>query len=119
MSDVHERSRELTIRTETDGNDRVRLTVQDAGIGLGSHAPERLFQAFYTTKEGGMGVGLAISRSIIESHQGRLWAEANEGPGATFSFSIPRGTSGVTNALTLGALRNLAIGDVAMQMGNA
>jgi signal transduction histidine kinase len=119
MSDVHERSRELTIRTETDGNDRVRLTVQDAGIGLGSHAPERLFQAFYTTKEGGMGVGLAISRSIIESHQGRLWAEANEGPDATFSFSIPRGTSGVTNALTLGALRNLAIGDVAMQMGNA
>jgi len=55
-----------------------------------------------------MGVGLAISRSIIESHQGRLWAEPNEGPGATFSFSIPRSGTGITTAVTLGALRNLS-----------
>ena len=111
MSEVDDRPRELTIRTEADGGDRVRLTVQDAGIGLGENAPERLFQAFYTTKEGGMGVGLAISRSIIESHQGRLCARPNEGRGATFSFSIPRSGDSVMNALTLGGLRNVAASD--------
>ena len=50
---------------------------------------DRLFEAFYTTKSGGMGIGLSVSRSIIESHHGRLWAAPNDGPGATFSFSIP------------------------------
>jgi C4-dicarboxylate-specific signal transduction histidine kinase len=90
MSEVDDRPREVTIRTCAGQEDQVRLIVRDAGVGLGAHGSERLFQAFYTTKEGGMGVGLAISRSIIESHQGRLWAEANDGPGATFSFSIPR-----------------------------
>jgi signal transduction histidine kinase len=52
---------------------------------------DRLFEAFYTTKAGGMGVGLSVSRSIIENHRGKLWAVPNEGPGATFSFSIPLG----------------------------
>ena len=118
MSETDDRPRELTIRTQTDGDHHVRLTVRDAGIGLGSHALERLFQAFYTTKDGGMGVGLALSRSIIESHQGRLWAEPNEGDiGATFSFSIPRSSVGAANPLTLGALRNPAAAHAAMQMG--
>ena len=68
----------------------MRLTVQDAGVGFDPQRMDRLFEAFYTTKDSGMGIGLSVSRSIIESHHGRLWAAANEGPGATFSFSIPR-----------------------------
>jgi signal transduction histidine kinase len=67
----------------------VRLSVVDRGVGLRAGEAERLFQAFYTTKPHGMGLGLAISRSIIESHGGRLWAEPNSGPGATFSFRLP------------------------------
>jgi signal transduction histidine kinase len=67
----------------------VRLSVRDAGIGLPPQSLDSLFDAFYTTKSGGMGIGLFVSRSIVERHQGRLWAEPNDGPGATFSFSIP------------------------------
>jgi signal transduction histidine kinase len=63
--------------------------VRDSGVGIDPQSIEKLFAAFYTTKTHGMGIGLAISRSIIESHNGRLWASANDGPGATFSFSIP------------------------------
>jgi C4-dicarboxylate-specific signal transduction histidine kinase len=94
MSGVEDRPKVLTIRTEQVG-DAVRLTVQDAGIGFQSEAVGKLFQPFYTTKDGGMGIGLSISRSIIESHHGRIWAAPNDGPGATFSFSIP-GPEGVT-----------------------
>ena len=90
MSAVNDRPRQLQIRTERGTDDQVRLTVQDAGVGLDPQAMDRLFQAFYTTKNGGMGIGLSVSRSIIERHHGRLWAEPNDGPGATFSFSIPR-----------------------------
>jgi len=90
MSAVNDRPRQLRIRTERGTDDQVRLTVQDAGVGLDSQAMDRLFQAFYTTKNDGMGIGLSVSRSIIEHHHGRLWAEPNDGPGATFSFSIPR-----------------------------
>jgi signal transduction histidine kinase len=68
----------------------VRLTVQDVGIGLEPDVMDKLFQAFYTTKSNGMGIGLSVSRSIIEKHGGRLWGEPNDGPGATFAFSIPR-----------------------------
>lgn len=89
MSDVNDRPRRLLIRTERDEGDRVRLTVQDTGIGFDPQAVNRLFHAFYTTKDDGMGMGLSVSRSIIESHEGRLWARLNDGPGATFSFSIP------------------------------
>jgi C4-dicarboxylate-specific signal transduction histidine kinase len=109
MSDVSDRRRELTIRTEADGDDRVRLSVKDAGVGLDAQAMERLFQAFYTTKASGMGIGLAISRSIIESHQGRLWATPNDGPGATFSFSIPCRGDEIASTLNLGAIRDLSV----------
>jgi signal transduction histidine kinase len=88
MAGVDDRSRQLVITTGQDG-DRVVLTVQDSGEGFDPRNLDRLFEAFYTTKGSGMGIGLSISRSIIESHQGRLWAALNDGPGATFSFSIP------------------------------
>jgi PAS domain S-box-containing protein len=89
MRGVDDRPRLVVIRTEAEAADQVRLSVQDAGVGFGSQGLERLFEAFYTTKSDGMGMGLSISRSIIDSHHGRLWATANDGPGATFSFTIP------------------------------
>jgi PAS domain S-box-containing protein len=94
MVDVHDRPRYLLIKTEREEGDRVRLTVRDAGMGLPPQSLNSLFDAFYTTKHGGMGIGLFVSRSIVERHQGRLWAEPNDGPGATFSFSIPRAPQG-------------------------
>jgi len=92
MSGVEDRPRQLLIKTEreVDEGDRVRLAVQDTGIGFEPSGVERLFDAFYTTKSGGMGIGLSVSRSIIESHRGRLGAVPNDGPGATFWFSIPQ-----------------------------
>jgi signal transduction histidine kinase len=89
MSGVEDRPRQLVIKTDPEKGDRVRLTVQDAGVGFEPRNADRLFETFYTTKSNGMGIGLSVSRSIIESHQGRLWAAPNDGPGATFSFSIP------------------------------
>ncbi len=94
MSTVEDRPRCVVIRTERDSGNRIRLSVQDAGVGIRDEDKERLFEAFYTTKANGMGIGLSVSRSIIESHEGKLWATSNDGPGATFSFSIP-GTLGV------------------------
>jgi PAS domain S-box-containing protein len=93
MSTVEDRPRQLLIMTEPDEADQVRLSVQDAGVGFDPQAIKKLFEAFYTTKDDGMGIGLSVSRSIIESHHGRLWATPNDGPGATFSFSIPRRTT--------------------------
>jgi signal transduction histidine kinase len=81
------------IRTDCDGGDGVRLSVQDTGVGFDPEAAKHLFEIFYSTKSDGMGVGLSVSRSIIEHHRGRLWATANDGPGATFSFSIPKQTA--------------------------
>jgi PAS domain S-box-containing protein len=89
MNGVEDRPRELLIKTECDEGDRVRLSVKDAGVGFTPQAADKLFEAFFTTKSDGMGIGLSISRSIIEAHRGRLWATANDGPGATFAFSIP------------------------------
>lgn len=89
MVDVHDRPRHLRIRTEREGADRVLFTVRDVGVGLPAQSVDSLFDAFYTTKSGGMGIGLFVSRSIVEQHHGRLWAEPNQGPGATFSFSVP------------------------------
>ena len=89
MSKIDDRPRELLITTEQDEDNRVCLRVKDVGIGFQAQTAVKLFEAFYTTKEHGMGIGLNVSRSIIEAHHGRLWAMANDGPGATFSFSIP------------------------------
>lgn len=89
MSAVDDRPRHLVITTDRDGGDRVRVSVKDVGVGFEPQAADRLFEGFYTTKDDGMGIGLSVSKSIIESHHGRLWAEQNDGPGATFSFSIP------------------------------
>jgi PAS domain S-box-containing protein len=89
MVDVLGRPRLLLIKTEREDDSRVRLSVRDSGIGLSPQSLDSLFDAFYTTKSGGMGIGLFVSRSIVERHQGRLWAEPNDGAGATFSFSIP------------------------------
>jgi signal transduction histidine kinase len=83
----------------------VQLTVQDDGVGLDPRASDRLFEPFYTTKGDGMGMGLSVSRSIIERHHGRLWAVPNDGPGATFSFSIPRDPEGTTSVRSHGSNR--------------
>ncbi|MGB7586218.1 MAG: PAS domain S-box protein [Terriglobales bacterium] len=98
MSGVDDRPRQLLIRTERDEDDRVRLIVKDAGVGFAPQAADRLFESFYTTKNDGMGIGLSISRSIIETHHGRLWATPNNGPGVTFSFSIPCRPKGLADA---------------------
>ena len=90
MKTVEERPRDLVIRTQNDEADQVRVTVQDSGVGLDPQSIERIFDAFYTTKEGGMGMGLPISRSIIQNHGGRLWAVANDGPGTTFQFTVSK-----------------------------
>jgi signal transduction histidine kinase len=113
MSSVDDRPRQLLIRTERDKKDCVQLSVRDTGVGFEPRGVDRLFDAFYTTKSSGMGIGLSVSRSIIESHKGRLWATPNDGPGATFSFSIPCGaqdvTAGVTGARSLGAMGTSAV----------
>jgi PAS domain S-box-containing protein len=96
MKTIDDRPRELLIRTEREAGDRVRLSVKDAGVGFDPQSMDRLFDAFYSTKSDGMGVGLSVSRSIIENHQGRLWAMLNDGPGATFAFSVPCPPSGST-----------------------
>src|SRR5688572_9959980 len=87
MSTIADGPRELLLTTGKDQADQVRVTVQDAGIGLEPENLDRIFAAFYTTKPEGM--GLSISRSIIEAHGGRLWATLNDGPGATFQFTLP------------------------------
>ena len=97
MADVQDRPRQLLIRTDREGNGCVRLTVRDTGVGLGGQNMDKPFDSFYTTKSGGMGIGLSVSRAIIERHRGRLWAEHHDGPGATFAFSIPGGPEGVAH----------------------
>jgi PAS domain S-box-containing protein len=88
MSGAMERSRELLIRSRQLESDKVLVAVQDSGIGIDPQNLEKIFDAFYTTKSQGMGMGLAISRSIIENHGGKLWAIPNDGPGATFQFTL-------------------------------
>jgi signal transduction histidine kinase len=97
MSTVDDRPREMLVRSERDVDDCARLTVKDTGVGFDRDGADRLFQAFYTTKNDGMGIGLSVSQSIIESHHGQLWAKLNDGPGATFSFSLPLASRGLTS----------------------
>ena len=89
MDAVTDRSHVLRIRTSAHESEGVLVSVQDSGMGLSPEQMERLFDAFYSTKADGMGMGLSISRSIAESHGGRLWAESNGGHGATFRFTLP------------------------------
>jgi signal transduction histidine kinase len=89
MASIEGRARDLLITTKRVDGNQVRLSVKDAGVGLEPGAADKLFEPFHTTKKDGMGIGLSISRSIIEAHHGRLWATPNDGPGATFYFSVP------------------------------
>ena len=91
MSGVSEGSRELLIGTGKDASSGVLVAVQDSGPGLNPESLEPLFDPFYTTKPGGMGMGLSICRSIIEAHGGRVGASRNVGPGATVQFTLPVG----------------------------
>ena len=105
MSGIDDRPWQLVIRTEPDQADHVRLSLRDSGVGFGPQGTDKLFEAFYTTKSGGMGIGLSVSRSIIESHHGRIWATPNDGPGATFTFSIPCKSDGKPTLKTFVAAR--------------
>jgi len=89
MASVDDRSRELVIRSQPHEGDHVLVAVQDSGVGLDPDKADQLFDAFFTTKPEGMGMGLSISRSIIEAHGGRLWATPNPDHGATFHFALP------------------------------
>jgi signal transduction histidine kinase len=89
MASLTDRAREVVIRSAPHEPGYVRVSVQDTGIGIDPTTADALFNAFFTTKPGGMGMGLSISRSIIEAHGGRLWASPDPGPGATFQFSLP------------------------------
>ena len=97
MAGIEDREKMIRVQTLLEGGDTVKLLVRDSGVGLDPRGIEKLFEAFHTTKAHGLGIGLAISRSIIESHKGQLWARANDGPGATFGFSIPSASGAVTD----------------------
>ncbi len=88
MGSVEARARDLSISTQQDHRG-VLVAVRDSGPGIDSEHLERVFEAFYTTKSTGVGMGLSICRSIIDAHGGRLWAEANEPRGAVFRFTLP------------------------------
>ena len=89
MGSVEEGARELLISTEQSQTDGVLVAVRDSGPGIDPEHLERVFEAFYTTKSSGVGMGLSICRSIIDAHGGRLWADANEPRGAVFQFTLP------------------------------
>jgi signal transduction histidine kinase len=80
---------ELSIKSQLGEGDQVLISVSDTGAGLPTENADEIFNAFFTTKTQGTGLGLAITRSIVESHGGRIWASANSGPGATFQFTLP------------------------------
>jgi C4-dicarboxylate-specific signal transduction histidine kinase len=89
MAGITDRSRELHVKSETWEAGQIVVSVRDSGTGLDTQALDHVFEAFFTTKAEGVGIGLSISRTIVEAHGGRLWATANSGPGATFQFTLP------------------------------
>ncbi len=89
MQSVTDRPRELVIRSRQDETQQVLISVTDCGVGISAENANRLFNAFFTTKSNGMGMGLSICRSIVEAHDGRLWATASVPHGATFQFTLP------------------------------
>lgn len=99
VSSVDDRPRRIVIRTLEDDAGNVRLTVQDTGVGIDPNNIDQLFEPFYTTKRTGMGIGLAISRSIIEHHRGRIWGEPNVDEGAAFSFALPPASASASSQL--------------------
>jgi signal transduction histidine kinase len=87
---VMDRSHELLIRSYEDETHQIVVAVKDSGVGIPAETANRLFDAFFSTKPSGLGIGLSICRSIIDDHGGRLWATNNTGePGATFQFALP------------------------------
>jgi len=90
LTGIADRARHLVVRSEVQDGNRVRISVRDNGIGINTGTMARLFEPFFTTRAQGIGMGLAISRSIIESHGGRLWADSTENEGADFQFTLPR-----------------------------
>ena len=99
MGSVEARPRDLLISTEQTQTGGVLVSVRDSGPGIDPSHLERVFEAFYTTKSSGMGMGLSICRSIIDAHGGRLWAEANEPRGAIFQFTLPAADKEIMNFL--------------------
>jgi len=99
MGSVEAGARELSISTEQDQTDGVLVAVRDSGPGIDPEQVERVFEAFYTTKSSGTGMGLSICRSIINAHGGRLWAEANEPRGAVFQFTFPSAQNELMSSL--------------------
>jgi signal transduction histidine kinase len=89
MERVTDRPRELLIKSDKNGTDQLILSITDSGIGISTEDANRLFNAFFTTKSSGLGMGLSICRSIMEAHGGRMSALSNEGPGATFQLILP------------------------------
>jgi signal transduction histidine kinase len=87
--DIEGRARHISIASRLDGRQAVHIEVRDSGVGLDPGSRKRLFEAFHTTKPNGLGMGLAISRSIVEAYGGRLWATDNEPRGAVFQFTLP------------------------------
>ncbi len=91
MTAVSDRPRQLLIRSEVEGANQIRISIRDSGVGVTEEAMPRLFEPFFTTRSQGIGMGLPISRSIIESHGGRLWAESTVNQGSVFQFTLPSG----------------------------
>jgi signal transduction histidine kinase len=102
MSSVGDRARELVITTRNVDPDQIQVTVEDSGEGIDPKTMSKIFDSFYTTKPSGMGMGLSICRSIIWTHNGRLWATARNSPGAMFHFTLPRYQDEVARAADTG-----------------
>jgi signal transduction histidine kinase len=95
MEGVHHRPRQVIVETSQSSAGWVRLAVRDSGRGIRSEDIDKIFNAFYSTKPQGMGIGLSVSRSIIDRHSGEIWAASNDGPGTTFAFTIPNAVSNI------------------------